>query len=368
MHGTNTDRPSSTERTLELLLASAADDPVAFAKLCSAVEGWDEIFQSALMHGVEAYLHGRVMEAGIHLPAELQERTERWLVIRDVWQSHVESTLHDVLRTLEGACVKAICLKGPLLGERVYPDPRRRPSADLDVMVGRSDLDKATNALAAIGYRPLNDSQERFLRTYHYHTILSRSCPPVIELHFCLSDGFGVMIPAEDFLSRASLYRTSRGTLTHVLTPEDELLYLAVHAAGHRFVRLSWLCDIQLLLRRNPDLNWTTVITRARNFHVLSPFLFTCDTLRRRLGVGIPHFGSRPTQRLRSEIANFLLSLTARQPDPSRRSLLAKMAFTAALCDRPNAALGFVRRQLLLFTRRRARRHFPSLTPEGWSY
>jgi hypothetical protein len=368
MHRTDTDPPSSAEQTLDLLLAAAADNPTGFTTLCSEVKAWDEILQAALMHGVEAYLYGRMMKAGIRLPAELGQRTERWLVIRDVWQSHLEATLHDVLGILELAGVKAVCLKGPLLGERVYPDPRHRPSADLDVMVERSDLDKATNALAAIGYRPLNDSQERFLRTHHYHTILSRSCPPVLELHFCLSDRFGVMMPAEDFLSRASLYCTSKGTVAHVLAPEDELLYLAIHAAGHRFVRLSWLCDIQLFLRRHPDLDWTTVITRARTFHVLSPFLFTCDTLRRRLGTTVPDFRKELTQRFRYRIANLLLSISARQPDPSRRSLISKMAFTAALCDRPNAAIGFVRHQFLLFTRRRAHRHFPSLTPEEWSY
>jgi hypothetical protein len=362
------DRSSSAERMLELLLAAATDRAADFKQLCSEVEGWDEIFQSALLHGVESYLHRRLMVAGIRLPTALRERTERWLVIRDVWQSHVQSTLNDVLRQLNEACVHAVCLKGPLLGERLYPAPLTRPSADLDVLVARADLDKATNALAAIGYRPAKDSQERFLRKYHYHTILSRSCPPVIELHFSLSDGFGVIIPAEEFLSRASVYRTSQGVAAHVLAPEDELLYLSIHAAGHRFVRLSWLCDIQLLLRKYPDLDWTTVTTRARNFNVLAPFLFTCETLRHRLGIDIPPIDSRITQRLRSRIANFLLSVTAKQPDPSRRSLLSKMAFTAVLCDRPHAALGFLRRQMLLVTRRRARRHFPSLSPEDWSY
>jgi hypothetical protein len=169
-------------------------------------------------------------------------------------------------------------------------------------------------------------------------------------------------------VARASVYRTSRGTVTNILAPEDELLYLSIHAAGHRFVRLSWLCDIQLLLRRHPELDWTLATARAREFKVLSPFLFTCDTLQRRLGVSVPHFVSLMTQRLRSRIANLFLSATARQPDPSRRSLVGKMAFTATLCDRPNAAFGFVRRQLLLFTRRRAHRHFPSLTPEEWSF
>ena len=145
------------------------------------------------------------------------------------------------------------------------------------------------------------------------------------------------------------------------------MLYLAIHAAGHRFDRLSWLCDIKLLLGRYPDLDWNTLASRARSLHVLAALLFACDTLQSRLGVKAPLNDAMP-QRIRSRIANFLLAATAKQPDPSRRSLLGKMAFTVALCDRPARAFQFLRRQLLLIARRRAHRHLPSLTPEDWSY
>jgi hypothetical protein len=242
-----------------------------------------------------------------------------------------------------------------------------RLSADLDLLVASDDLDRATAALKTIGYGAAKESQARFLRKYHYHIILSRSCPPVIELHFRLSDGFGVRIAAEEFLSRAGPYRTARGAVTHILSPEDEMLHLCIHAAGHRFLRLSWLCDIKLLLLRYPNLDWTSVIARAHSIHVLAALLFTCETLQARLGVKIPVKEALP-QRIRSRIANFLLAAIARQPDSSRRSLVGKMAFTAVLCDRPGSALESLRRQLLLVVRRRARRHFPSLTPEEWSY
>src|SRR5436853_7109864 len=122
------------------------------------------------------------------------------------------------------------------------------------------------------------------------------------------------------------------------------MLYLCMHAAGHRFLRLSWLYDIKLLLRRYPDLDWTILIDRARSLHALTALLFTCETLQTRLGVNIA-LPEPMCQRVRSRIANFLLAITARQPDPSRRSLLGKMAFTAVLCDRPRGALEFVQRQ-----------------------
>jgi len=359
--------PDASEHALEMLLSAIPDDSVHFRQLCNEVENWDDILHSALLHGVESLLHHHLIEIGFKLPPAIEDRVHRWQMIKDLWQTHAQSALDEALRVLDSASVRAVALKGPVLGERLYPDPRMRVSADLDLLVAFADLERATAALKTVGYGASKESQARFLRKYHYHTILRRSCPPVIELHFRLSDGFGVEIAAEEFLTRARVYRTAQGAVAGILSPEDEMLYLSIHAAGHRFVRLSWLFDIKLLLRHYPDLDWTTTLARAHSLQVLAALLFTCETLHSRFGVKIPLNESMP-QRIRSRIANFLLAATARQPDPSRRSLLGKMAFTAVLCDRPGAALDFLQRQLLLIVRRRAHRHFPSLTPEEWAY
>lgn len=355
-----------SERLLEQLLAATPDHPVRFKRLCEDVEDWDGVFNAALQHGVESFLYRFLTETGYQLPGEVQERTERWLMIRDAWQTHSAQALDETLRALHAADVKAVALKGPVLAERLYSNPRVRPSADLDLLVAPSDFNRATSALAAVGYRPQNESQDRFLRKYHYHTILSRSCPPVIELHFRLSHGFGTKIPAEQFLSRARVHRTERGAVVHVLSPEDEMIYLSVHAAGHHFLRLSWLCDIKLLLSRYPDLDWKTVAARAASFKVRAAVLFTCETLRRRLGVDIPEL--HPANRIRSQVATFLLEAIKKQPDCSRRLFAGEIAFTTILCDTPLSAIGFLKRPLFLILRRRARRHLPSLVPEEWSY
>jgi hypothetical protein len=357
----------ASEHALELLLSAIPDDSAHFRQLCNEVENWDDVLHSALLHGVESLLYHHLIEIGFTLPPAIEDRVLRWQMIKDLWQAHAQSALDETLRVLDSASVRAVALKGPVLGERLYPDPRMRVSADLDLLVASDDLERATAALKTVGYGAAKESQARFLRKYHYHTILRRSCPPVIELHFRLSDGFGVAIASEEFLTRARAYRTTQGAVAGILSPEDEMLYLSIHAAGHRFVRLSWLCDIKLLLRHYPDLDWTTLIARARSLHVLAALLFTCETLRSRVGVKIPLNAAMP-QRIRSRIANLLLAATAKQPDPSRRSLLGKMAFTAVLCDRPGGALDFLQRQLLLIARRRAHRHFPSLTPEEWAF
>jgi hypothetical protein len=354
------------ELLLEQLLSALPENIEGFRQICSRIGNWDLLFESALFHGVESVLCHHLMDVKVTLPPDLRDSTERWLKVRTLWQSHARHALDEALTALDAAAVPTVALKGPILGERLYPKPFLRPSADLDLLVTRADLDKATAALESIGYRHGKESQARFLRKFHYHTILGRPCPPLVELHFSLSDRFGVEIPAEEFLSRAVAYRSTAGAPARVLSPEDEMLYLSIHAAGHRFTRLSWLYDIKLLLMRHPGLKWKTVVARARELKLLSALLYTREVLERRLGVAISE--SAPARRTRSRIANFLLEATARQPECSRGSLVGKMAFTAVLCDRPAAAAAFLQRQLLFVVRRRARRHFPSFVPEEWSY
>jgi hypothetical protein len=355
------------QRTLELLLSAIPDDADQFRRLSASVENWDQVFNCAVLNSVESLLHYYLREVGFDLPRAVQERVCRWQMIKDLWQSHAQSSLEDVLEIFNSASIRAVALKGPLLGERLYPDPRMRLSADLDLLVAANDLDRAVAALKDIGYGTGKESEARFLRKYHYHIVLSRSSPPAIELHFRLADSFGVRIPAEDFLSRAGVYRTRRGNISSILSPEDEMLYLCVHAAGHRFIRLSWLFDIKLLLLQHPDLDWKTLLSRADALHIRNAVLFTCETLRVRFGLR-PPLCNEIRQPLRSRVANVLLAATARQPDPSRRSLIGKMAFVAVLCDRPSRAAAFLTQQLMLVARRRARRHFPSFVPEEWSY
>jgi len=215
---------TNTQKKLDALLSAIPDDPYRFSQLCRQVEDWDELFNCALGHGVESLLHYYLIQTGFKLPPVVEERVHRWQLIKDLWQTHAQTTLDEALRALQSVNVRAVALKGPVLGERFYPDPRVRSSADLDLLVAPEDLGKAAGALKTIGFGIAKETEARFLRRYHYHVILRRSCPPVIELHFRLSDGFGVEIAAEEFLSRATLHRTALGAVTHILSPEDEML------------------------------------------------------------------------------------------------------------------------------------------------
>jgi hypothetical protein len=153
-----------------------------------------------------------------------------------------------------------------------------------------------------------------------------------------------------------------------VPSPEDEFIYLAVHAAGHSFIRLVWLYDLKLLIRKHPALDWDQVFTRSEALGVLSAVAFTVRLLRAWLEVEPdslpPLFGRRGG---RSRIADRLLPEVSRPQPRSLRDNLGGLLFTSMLCDTPTASLWLVQHHLGRMARRRMYRALPLIIPESWS-
>jgi hypothetical protein len=279
----------------------------------------------------------------------LREQAELQRASAQLVQMPLLAALDQALSGLAAAGVPCVVLKGPPLSERLYSDPTMRLSSDLDLLVSPGRLDEATAALEAIGYRAETAPPDGYYRMHTHHVFLFRPHSPVIELHFRVYTGFGVVLPAEPFLSRAVPHLTDRGSGAWVLAPEDEFLHLAVHAAGHCFEMLSLLHDLKLLLRRNPGLDWAVMAARARSLGVATVLSFTGETLRRRLGVPIPEQKELPSPHgARGRMAAFCLWASAAPAVPGRLSTLAQLLFQMLLCDHPASATHSWRRHWLL--------------------
>jgi hypothetical protein len=87
-------------------------------------------------------------------------------------------------------------------------------------------------------------------------------CP--VELHWGIAWRWpGVDAGLDDLWSEARLGAWA-GMAVHSLSPEWELLYLAVHAARHRWQSLKWLADIHEVCARGLD--WAAVLDKAARF------------------------------------------------------------------------------------------------------
>jgi hypothetical protein len=150
------------------------------------------------------------------------------------------SELKGVLRALGQRDIRAVPLKGPFLAERLYGETALRVSRDLDLLVAGVDLRRAEAVLTAIGFV----SGERD----DYHRAWDRGTTRV-ELHYDVENPLAFDFDVESALLRVrpSVFQ---GEVCWQLAPEDELLFLCVHAARHRFERLSLIVDLQLAFEK----------------------------------------------------------------------------------------------------------------------
>lgn len=165
-----------------------------------------------------------------------------------------------------------IVLKGAALAETLYPRPGLRPFGDLDILIRPQDAPRVRPLLEHLGYTVSPaiwdaliegaDMQANFFK----HT---KRGVVVVELHTdLLSNAFfrgHVTLGADGLWSRVRPARLA-GTEALVLGPEDQLLHLCLHLAGHYFFAPQSLRDIDLLCRTG-TLDWPQFTHFAADAH-----------------------------------------------------------------------------------------------------
>jgi hypothetical protein len=334
--------------------------------LTQSVHDWTGLLREAERHGVLGVL-AAPLQALEALPPPARGRLEQRRDLERVWHAHLRESLVDVFTELHVGGVPFAALKGPVLAERLYDDASLRRSTDLDLLVTPRDVPAALKILERLGYTPESGTSARYHQEFHHHWCLTHVRRPPLELHFRVYVGFGVQLNADDFLARALPYQTHSGPPCYILSPEDEFLYLCLHAAGHDFARLAWLYDLKLFLRRHPRLHWATVRTRAANAGVATALAFTGRILEERLQASCPELLAAGGRNGRLATARRLLGVRERLAESSRGGKLAALVLQAALCDRPSSGVWLLRHHLTRSARRLLQRRWPRWFPAEWS-
>ncbi len=318
----------------------------------------------ASMHGLLGVLADALERAGLELAPSLHRTLREQLLLQRLRHERLTQWLGVALAALDGAGIPAVSLKGPVLGARLYRDAVHRPSTDIDLLVRMDDADRAIEALVAAGWSWQDSARERYHREHHHHLHLTRPHVPMIELHIRGLVGFGTELPAEPLLERAVRFASPFGP-TWVLTSEDELLYLALHAAGHLCARMAWLYDLARLIEANPALVWHDVEQRARAIGA-SRALRAALRAVSELDARVPAHLSVQNGWL-DQAADQLLMLGQDAQELGPRRTLATTLFNMLASDAPSRALATGAHTLWRVTRRRAQQALPQLLPSRWS-
>jgi hypothetical protein len=321
-----------------------ARDPAPFDGLAPAAR--EELLRAAVRHGLLAAVAGRLPSDDLSLRTRF-ERAATGARLRD---ARLRQVLEEVLAALASEGVIPVALKGPVLADRIYPDPALRAANDLDLLVPEAQLDRSAAALAALGFRRGPAIVDAYQRRHHHHLQLLRSPGPDVELHFSPQSAFGARLPAAAFLARATLHRTGGGSPVRVLAPEDELIALCVHAAGHLLARGEWLLDLVLFVDRHPTLDWRSIEERAAACRCRRALAWALGQARE-LGARMPPGRLLELGAARRRLSAALASASLARS--GRRAAALQMAFQLVLGDRAWRAPGYVLREAWWVVRRR---------------
>jgi putative nucleotidyltransferase-like protein len=244
-----------------------------------------------------------------------------------------------VTSLLAQAGIRASPLKGPQLGERIYGDPSRRPSSDVDVLVPADRLREAVEVVRDLGYRaPTDEVDTDGLPGLHLAMVHEHGELPPVELHW------RIHWYESSFAGERLLAPDGADPLAWHPAPGDELAALLLFYARDGFVDLRLAADLGAwwdVYGQRVDPGALSELSAA--YPALARALAVSATVAHKL-VGLPAMPGMPKPGLRDRGA---IRLANPNPHTSRAQLYADIGMIDALLT-PRGELGaFIRRQVL---------------------
>jgi hypothetical protein len=191
--------------------------------------------------------------------------------------------------------IPLVPLKGVALADRLYGDISYRVCSDIDVLVPRHAVIRAVAVLGAEDYLPEHElwsgpnDMDLFLDSdiEAGFRCRNRAAAPLIDLHWDVARRWRADGKAIDDLWAEASPAMLWGIGTCRLSPEWEVLYLAVHAVRHRWRDLKWLVDIHdccSLLH----VDWNRLGAKAERFGWGKALRLTLSICHALLGTDVP--------------------------------------------------------------------------------
>jgi hypothetical protein len=201
---------------------------------------WDATLALAKEEYVLPWVAAHLGSQRTSLPRPISERVGR--IERDAaiaafyWSSELQS----ILQAFDQSGVRVVPLKGPFLANRLYGGGALRTCRDLDILVSKADLAHAESVLTAAGF--VSGASEDYQRPWHRRTT-------TVELHYDVENPLAFNFFVEGAL-RTAKAASFQGQPCWQLSPEDELLFLCLHAVRHRFECLTLILDLKLAFEK----------------------------------------------------------------------------------------------------------------------
>ena len=218
---------------LEVLRGQYNDRAVGDAELEAALVLAE---QEHVLPWAAARLRTQAATPSLAMEDRLRKIERNAAIVAFYWSSQLKG----VLQAFNESKLVVVPLKGPLLAKHLYGGTALRGCRDLDLLVAKADVARAEAVLAAMGFVP--DDADDYHRQWFRQTT-------TIELHHDVENPLAFDFDVEGALRRAHP-ADFEGQPCNQLSPEDELLFLCLHAARHRYEHLGLIVDLQLAFQK----------------------------------------------------------------------------------------------------------------------
>jgi hypothetical protein len=155
-------------------------------------------------------------------------------------------------------------------------------------MVNPKDIPAAKSILAELGYQQITvtSTWDHSFHEIPYYKIVN--FPVFIELHWELDDSKMIAFPAKQIWNRTQVLQLQGGSTT-VLSPEDNLLFLACHLFKHDDQLLKFLADIAELLKKYDGLlDWDYITESIHSWQIETYAYYSLKLAGELLGAPVP--------------------------------------------------------------------------------
>jgi hypothetical protein len=243
--------------------------------------------------------------------------------------------------------IRLVALKNGGIARGIHPCAGCSPMGDLDVLVRRDEFRRAHALLVGEGYRfefrspieePVLQAAER-AGGAEYWTVLPNGEKLWFELQWRPVAGRWLRADqepsAEELIDRSTPIPS---TSVRLLSPEDNLLQVALHTAKHSYVRAPGFrlhLDVERIVR-GQSVDWDLFLERVARLRVRTPVYFSLLLPRVLFGTPIPDAvleGLRPSPWKERLVLGWLRRAGIFNPDEHKFGRIGYIAFTTLLYD-----------------------------------
>jgi hypothetical protein len=219
----------------------------------------------AILNRIIPIVHARLMTVAkdVSIPQDLHQYIRINALKAIAGHMFREHWLHRILEQSEAAGIPIILLKGAAFQNYLYSTSEPRLGCDFDLLTKQSDFARMCNVMAET-MTAVFDTKRRYSHETAFQWMFQSgsSNGPIIEIHRAITTPYIFSISEENLWAHSRPHPAYNSDLIRILSPEDNVLHLAVHAfrdlnyCNHNLldtheVWRQWKPDVNLLLERS---------------------------------------------------------------------------------------------------------------------